>query len=90
MGIVKDILPGRCPGCQKMLSENDWNCISIGSENSAGRNYSISKGIVGGLFGFGPAAGFSHSKGDLKSTRIDLYQCPHCRKTVERKVSTFW
>ncbi len=90
MGIVKETLPGICPSCKKIMFESDWNCISTGSEQSAGTNYSISKGIMGGLFGLGTVAGFSHSKGSLKSERIELYQCPKCGKTVQRKVSTFW
>ena len=90
MGIVEGVLPGVCPGCQKIMFTRDWNCISIGSERSEGNNYSISKGIFGGLLGMGTSTGFSHSKGSLKSTRIDLYQCPNCGKTVQRKISTFW
>lgn len=90
MGVVKGVLPGICPGCRAIMFERDWNCISTGSEQSAGNNYSMSKGIIGGLFGLGTATGFSHSKGSLKSERIELYQCPHCGKTVQREVSTFW
>ena len=90
MGVVEGVLPGRCPSCDKFMFSNDWNCISIGSEQSVETKYSISKGIVGGLFGMGTATGFSHSKGSPKSKRIDLYQCRHCGKTVQRTVDTFW
>ena len=73
-----------------LVKENEWNLISVGNERSVGQNYSMSKGLIGGLFGLGTASGFSHSKGSSKGEYTEIYQCPHCGKTVPIKVSTFW
>lgn len=95
MGIVTESLPLKCPGCGELMAtptsiDASWNCISIGNEVPAGTNYSVSRGVLGGLLGFGTSMGFSHRTGDLKSTRIDLYQCCYCGKTVQRKSNIYW
>ncbi len=92
MSEVKSAMPGICPGCNSVNFTEDWIFCSEGHEHESGSKYSISKGIAGGLlFGqVGTLAGFSHSKGSLKSTRTDIYKCKHCGYTHLRKVQTFW
>ena len=90
MGVVEGILPNTCPHCGKMTFQKGWKCIQIGNEVQKGSSYNMGKGIVGGLLGFGAGFGFAHSKGSLKSERIDLYECPFCKQTVRISTKTFW
>lgn len=82
--------PVVCPYCDKIMDKYDWKKISEGYEQSTGSNYSMSKGIVGGLLGLGTHMGFAHSKGDSKGKRLDNYQCRHCKAMIQIEVHTFW
>ncbi|MBQ7265612.1 MAG: hypothetical protein IJS61_05885 [Firmicutes bacterium] len=93
MSEVRGNLYGKCPGCGNFNRDEDYVLVSYGtSVDASSNNYSIGKGIIGGLL-FGPVgtvAGFSHSSGSLKSKRMDTYKCKHCGELKHVQVSTFY